>query len=163
METLSKIVLYSILIFVIVISLVIFFVSQDEDEDEIIEKKPKQTKKTKTQETKPKSTSPPSNQKTIATSEDMIFCLTRDKECRKMEFKTCNEEQLETYSTERDCASAKANLTGELQGTSRWCLTKNDDCIQVHQNDSNNECADKGFKRFQDLKSCEDYSTSEWQ
>tara|TARA_B100000513_G_scaffold192240_1_gene118336 strand:- start:94 stop:576 length:483 start_codon:yes stop_codon:yes gene_type:complete len=160
METLSKIVLYSILIFVIVISLVIFFVSQDEDEDEIIEKKPKQTKK-KTQETKPKSTSPPSNQKTIATSEDMIFCLTRDKECRKMEFKTCNEEQLETYSTERDCASAKANLTGELQGTSRWCLTKNDDCIQVHQNDSNNECADKGFKRFQDLKSCEDYSTSE--
>ena len=90
METLSKIVLYSILIFIIVISLVIFFVSQYEDEDKIIEKKPKQTKK-KTQETKPKSTSPPSNQKTIATSEDMIFCLTRDKECRKMEFKTCNE------------------------------------------------------------------------
>lgn len=161
METLSKIVLYSILIFVIVISLVIFFVSQDEDEDEIIEKKPKQTKKTKTQETKPKSTSPPSNQKTIATSEDMIFCLTRDKKCRKMEFKTCNEEQLETYSTERDCASAKANLTGELQGSSFWCMNDSKQCIQVNQLNMIQKCANEGFNRFQNEKLCKDYSTSE--
>lgn len=158
METLSKIVLYSILIFVIVISLVIFFVSQDEDE--IIEKKTKQTKK-KTQETKPKSTSAPSNQKTIATTEDMIFCLTRDKECRKMEFKTCNEEQLETYSTERDCASAKANLTGELQGSSFWCMNDSKQCIQVNQLNMIQKCANEGFNRFQNEKLCKDYSTSE--
>lgn len=158
METLSKIVLYSILIFVIVISLVIFFVSQDEDE--IIEKKTKQTKK-KTQETKPKSTSAPFNQKTIATSEDMIFCLTRDKECRKMEFKTCNEEQLETYSTERDCASAKANLTGELQGSSFWCMNDSKQCIQVNQLNMIQKCANEGFNRFQNEKLCKDYSTSE--
>lgn len=160
METLSKIVLYSILVFVIVMSLVVFFVSQDEDE--IIEKKTKVTKKQmKTRETKPKSTSPPSNQKTIATSEDMIFCLTRDKECRKMEFKTCNEEQLETYSTERDCASAKANLTGELQGSSFWCMNDSKQCIQVNQLNMIQKCANEGFNRFQNEKLCKDYSTSE--
>lgn len=52
---------------------------------------------------------------TIMTSEDMIWCLTNDNECKKTDFVSCEDKSgQETYNTKDNCNSALKNKTGEL-------------------------------------------------
>jgi|TARA_B110000114_G_C14916155_1_gene326573 hypothetical protein len=47
---------------------------------------------------------------TIMTSEDMIYCLKNDKECKEMQFGDCHDVHIGTYLTEDNCEEAKNDI-----------------------------------------------------
>lgn len=52
---------------------------------------------------------------TIMTSEDMIWCLTNDNECKNTDFVSCEDKSgQETYNTKDNCDYALKNKIGEL-------------------------------------------------
>jgi len=53
---------------------------------------------------------------TIMTSEDMIWCLTNDNECKKTDFVSCEDKSgQETYNTKDNCNSALKKKSGDLE------------------------------------------------
>ena len=53
---------------------------------------------------------------TIMTSEDMIWCLTNDNECKKTDFVSCEDKSgQETYNSKDNCNSALKKKSGELE------------------------------------------------
>ena len=52
---------------------------------------------------------------TLMDSDDMIWCLTKDMECKKLEFETCEDKHHETYQYESHCKSALEQKERELE------------------------------------------------
>lgn len=53
---------------------------------------------------------------TIMTSEDMIWCLTNDNECKKTDFVSCEDKSgQETYNSKDNCNSALKKKSGDLE------------------------------------------------
>ena len=67
------------------------------------------------------STNTSTNTKTLLTSEDMIYCLTQDNECKKMTYKKCSVDNGSSnfYMTKKNCNSALDNISGTLDKV--WC------------------------------------------
>ena len=62
------------------------------------------------------------NTKTLLTSEDMIYCLTQDNECKKMTYEKCSVDNGSSnfYMTKKNCNSALDNMSGTLDKV--WCF-----------------------------------------
>ena len=50
---------------------------------------------------------------TLISSDDMIYCLKKDKTCKKMSFKKCRKNHINTYLSKGNCKKAKKQLEGE--------------------------------------------------
>ena len=68
------------------------------------------------------STNTSTNTKTLLTSEDMIYCLTQDNECKKMTYENCSVDNGSSnfYMTKKNCNSALDNMSGTLDKV--WCF-----------------------------------------
>ena len=68
------------------------------------------------------SSSGDSSTKTLLTSEDMIYCLTQDNECKKMTYEKCSVDNGSSnfYMTKKNCNSALDNMSGTLDKV--WCF-----------------------------------------
>ena len=82
------------------------------------------------------------DKKTIMTSDDMIFCLKNDKECKKMEFGDCHDIHIGTYLNQDNCEEAKKNLSdseGSTYVEKTYCLDNTgNECIVMTDDNSNN-------------------------
>ena len=88
------------------------------------------------------------DKKTIMTSDDMIFCLKSDNECKKIEYGKCTDKK--AYISKENCKSAAENQAYEsAEGNCGvgYCLYKDnisDGCIQL--NSCNKNCGGFFYK-----------------
>ena len=62
------------------------------------------------------------DKKALLTSEDMIYCLTKDNECKKMKYEKCTDDKGSSnfYMSMSNCNSALDNISGNLDKV--WCF-----------------------------------------
>ena len=53
---------------------------------------------------------------TLMSSDDMIYCLKKDKTCKKMSFKKCRKKHIDTYLSKGNCKKAKKQLKEKEEG-----------------------------------------------
>lgn len=100
------------------------------------------------------------DQLTLMTAEDMIFCLTNDLNCVETDYKTCSDNYNTTYMSLANCESAKAGVTGELAGTTRWCYINNE-CVEMNEDETNSKCTGLGYTKFQQESLCEEHKNDQ--
>lgn len=100
------------------------------------------------------------DQLTLMTAEDMIFCLTNDLNCVETDYKTCSDNYNTTYMSLANCESAKAGVTGELAGTTRWCYINNE-CVEMNEDETNSKCTGLGYTKFQQESLCEQHKNDQ--
>jgi len=65
---------------------------------------------------------------TELSSDDKIYCLTEDLECKKLDFETCSKKHIQVYLDEDTCESGKDGYTEKS-----WCGSSNgnEECVEV--------------------------------
>ena len=108
-ENLSKILLF-IFIFLAIIIFLIIIISEEEEEEDKDDNKYKKKKKVKKEY---EYSTEDIDNLTLMSSDDMIYCLKKDKTCKKMSFKNCRKNHINTYLTKGNCKNAKKQLEDE--------------------------------------------------
>ena len=133
MDLTSKILLSVVLIIIIIFVVIVISSNSSNSSDNDTQQ---QTTSTSTSTSSSTSTSTSSSEniddKTIMTSEDMIYCLTNDNECDKRNINTCNKPETPYFSSQT-CENALSNKLNR-----GFCLDKYNECKEITIDDSLN-------------------------
>jgi len=101
-----------LLIFIFLAIIIFFIVTSEKEDDKYNKKKGKKGKKSKKNK-KYKYSPDDIDDLSLMSSDDMIYCLKKDKTCKKMSFKKCRKNHINTYLSKGNCKKAKKQLEGE--------------------------------------------------
>ena len=123
MDLTSKILLSVVLIIIIIFVVIVISSDSSNSSDEINSDNDTQQQSTSTSTST--SSSENIDDKTIMTSEDMIYCLTNDNECDKRNINTCNKPETPYFSSQT-CENALSNKLSR-----GFCLDKYNECREI--------------------------------